>query len=111
MIDQSNIERVVMRRVRLIRLLALILSTAMLAGLTSVAALWGIGREVWVAHVLQNMPPTGDISALARFWSAAFLNTNVIVQALTLLTLGSLLFLIREIARLLSDFFTPTSRV
>ncbi|MBI2025197.1 hypothetical protein HYT04_00195 [Candidatus Kaiserbacteria bacterium] len=98
---QTNIERNVMRRVRLIRLLALIISTATLAVLTFIAALWGIGREVWVARIFENMPQSSDLGALAAFWLAAFLHTSLIVQALIVLTLTSLLFLIREIARAL----------
>ncbi len=104
---ETNIERVVMRRVRLIRILALIISTAMLAVLTAVAALWGIGREVWVAHVFQNMPSMSNIGALLNFWVSAFLNTHLIVQALTVLTFISLLFLARETTRFLVSFFTP----
>ena len=54
--NETNIERVVMRRVRLIRILALVISTAALATLTFIAAMWGIGREVWVARVFENGP-------------------------------------------------------
>lgn len=104
---QTNIERVVMRRVRLIRILALIVSTVMLALLTFVAALWGIGREVWVARVFENSPP--NIEDLPNFYIAAFFHTNLIVQALTILTLISLVFLARETIRAISSFFTPSS--
>ncbi len=104
---ETNIERVVMRRVRLIRILALIISTAMFAVLTTIVALWGIGREVWVAHVVENMPSMSNIGALLNFWVSAFLNTHLIVQALTVLTFISLLFLARETTRFLVSFFTP----
>ncbi|MDO8566659.1 MAG: hypothetical protein Q7R58_00715 [bacterium] len=104
MTNQSNIERIVMRRVRLIRLLALVVSTATLAILTFVAALWGIGREVWVARILQNAPT--DFAGLLPFYFTAFTNTHLIVQMLTLLTLISLIFLIRETARALSSAFS-----
>ena len=103
MINQTAIERVVMRRVRLIRILALIVSTAMLAVLTALAALWGIGREVWVARVLENMPPVGDLGAFSLFWLDAFLMTRPLVQLLTLLTLISLIFLAREALRFLLE--------
>ena len=106
--SQSNIEHVVMRRVHIIRLLALIISTATLALLTFIATLWGIGREVWVAHVFANMPPTNDFGALASFWLDAFEHTRLIVQALAFLTLVSLIYLVREAARLLSSFFTSS---
>ncbi len=106
MTDPTNIERIVMRRVRLIRLLALIISTIMLAILTFIAALWGIGREVWVAQVFKNAP--ANFTSLPSFYFTAFLHTRLIVQVLTLLTLTSLLFLAREIVRAISDFFTNT---
>lgn len=97
---QSNIERIVMRRVRLIRILTLVISTAALAALTFIAALWGIGREVWVARVLENDPD--DLLELPRFYLAAFTHTDLIVQVLIILTLVSLFFLARELIRLLT---------
>jgi hypothetical protein len=103
---QTNIERNVMRRVRLIRILALIISTATLAVLTSIVSLWGIGREVWVARVIENAPT--DLARFPVFFFAAFGNTSLLVQALVVLTLISLLFLIREIARPLASFFTSS---
>lgn len=108
--NESDIERVVMRRVHLLRILGLIISTGMFAALAFVAALWGVGREVWVARVFQNMPHSGDLVALAHFWLASFIHTRFIVQVLVLLTLISLVYLAREIIRALRLFFS-TSRV
>ncbi|MFA5998340.1 MAG: hypothetical protein WC814_03080 [Candidatus Paceibacterota bacterium] len=105
MTKQSNIERIVMRRVRLIRILGLIISTAVFAVLTFTVALWGIGREVWVARVFQNAP--ADFAHLPNFFFAAFLHTGFIVQVLTLLTLASFIFLARETLRVLSSIFFP----
>lgn len=101
--DTSTIEQTVMRRVRLIRVLVLIVSTATLALLTCGAALWGIGREVWVAHVFKNMPPVSDPSIFVTFWFFAFLNTHLVVQVLTILTLASLSFLAYEAIRFLAS--------
>ncbi len=106
--DISNTERVVMRRVHLLRILGLIISTGMLATLTFIAALWGVGREVWVARIFENMPHSNDLIALANFWLATFIHTRLIVQVLILLTLASLIYLIREIVRTLSLFRTPS---
>ena len=105
MIEQSNIERIVMRRVHLIRILGLVISTAVFAVLTFTAALWGIGKEVWVARVFQNAP--ADLARLPNFFFAAFLHASLIVQALTLLTLASFIFLARETLRVLSSTFFP----
>lgn len=102
---ETNIERVVMRRVRLIRLLAFFISTATLAALTFIAALWGIGKEVWVARVLQNTPH--NLADLPNFYFAAFGHTHFIVQVLLILTLISFIFLARETAKLIAPLITP----
>jgi len=102
---QTNIERTVMRRVHLIRVLRVIISGGVFAALLSILMLWGIGREVWVAHVFQNAPAALD--DLPGFYLAAFLNTRFIVQALVVLTLMSCIYFIREIARLIIGFFVP----
>ena len=101
----TDIEKNVMRRVRLIRILGLIISTIVLAIATFVFALWGIGKEVWVARIFENAPPT--IEDLPNFYVAAFTNTNLIVQILTVLTFASLLYLAWETARLAVNLFTP----
>lgn len=106
MIEQSNIERVVMRRILLIRILRLIISTFVLAVLTTIAALWGIGKEVWVARVFENAP--SDLVDLPRFYLAAFTHAHLIVQILTLLTLASLIYLAREVVRFVFHTFAPT---
>ena len=103
--DQTDIERIVMRRVRLIRVLRLVISTAVLALLTGIAALWGVGREVWVARVFQNAPT--DFVQLPNFFLAAFVHTRLIVQVLAVLTLASIVYLVAEITRLLSDILKP----
>lgn len=93
----SDIERIVMRRVRLIRILGLIISTGVFASLTLFFALMGVGKEVWVARVFQNAP--ADFADLPNFFIAAFMNTRFIVQALAVLTLVSFAYLLRETAR------------
>ena len=101
MSNETTIERVVMRRVRLIRILALIISTAMLAVLASLAGLWGIGKEVWVAHVLENDPD--NLMELPLFYLQAFAHTEPLVQVLVVLTLVSFLFLVYEVAKFISS--------
>lgn len=103
MSNHSNIERAVMRRVHTIHILRPLISSGMLAALVLMAALWGIGREVWVARVFQNMPHSANFEALTRFYVDAFSHTRLIVQALTILTLASVIYLARETARLLSS--------
>lgn len=95
--EPTNIEKIVMQRVRRMRILLLIVSTLTLATLTAVAALWGIGREVWVARVFENGPH--DFFGRVEYLWYAFAHTHFIVQALSVLTLGSLVLLARELAR------------
>lgn len=103
MTNPSDIERIVMRRVRLIRILGLIISTGVLAVLTATAALWGIGKEVWVARIFENAPmQPGDIF---NFYIAAFMQTRLIVQVFTILTLASFGYLAFEVARFATTFF------
>ena len=72
-----------------------------------ILALWGIGREVWVANVLQNSP--GNLFDLAHFYIAAFTHTSFIVQVLMLLTFISLLYVAREITHALAFISTTES--
>jgi len=103
---QTNIEKNVMRRVHLMRLLGLIISTVVLALITLTLALWGIGRQVWVARVFENAPD--DFTDLPRFYLAAFNHTRLIVQALAVLTFVSFIYIARSTYRALVDFFTPS---
>lgn len=97
---QSNIERIVMQRVHLIHALRFAVSSSVFSTLVSALALWGIGREVWVAHVLQNAP--ANPFDFIRFYLAAFMHTRLVVQALIVLALVALLFVAREISRAFS---------
>ncbi|TSC63916.1 MAG: hypothetical protein G01um101491_425 [Parcubacteria group bacterium Gr01-1014_91] len=100
MTDKSNIERIVMQRVHLIRALRFAVSSSALSMLVTVAALWGIGREVWVDRVLQNAP--ANLLNLPQFYFSAFMNTHLIVQVLVVLTIGALIYVAREISRALA---------
>jgi len=107
MSNPSNIERVVMRRVRIIRAVRPFFSIEVAALAVFTIALWGIGREVWVAHVFQNAPHSEGVFAIGRFYLAAFENTRLLVQALALTTLAALIYLARETARNLASLLTP----
>ena len=100
MTDQSNIERIVMQRVHLIRALKFAISGGVLSTVLSLLGLWGIGRQVWVAHVLQNAP--ANIFGLPSFYLAAFEHTRFPVQVLIILTLIALFFVAREVSRAIS---------
>jgi hypothetical protein len=104
--NQTSIEKNVMRRVRLIRALRPVTSYAALSALVLLLALWGIGREVWVARVFANGPQ--DLIGHSLYLFYAFEHTRLLVQALSVLTLGSLIYLARETARLISGAVAPT---
>lgn len=108
MTDRTNIERIVMQRVHLIRALRFAISSGVFSTLVSVLALWGIGREVWVARVLQNAPT--NLLDLPRFYFAAFVHTHFLVQVLIVLTLAALLYVAREITRALA-FISATKSI
>ena len=105
MTNPSTIERIVLRRIYTMRVLRVLLSNATLAILISGVALWGIGREVWVAHVLQNAPK--DIREIPRFYIDAFDHTRLLVQALSVITLAGCIVLARETARSISRLVAP----
>jgi hypothetical protein len=94
----SHIESTVMRRVQVARVVRALLSNVALALVLFTLALYGVGREVWVAHVFQNAPH-GDVLAVARFFLAAFIDTRLIVQALCLTTLAAFVWLMRDLVK------------
>lgn len=103
--NQSNIERIVMRRVRTIRVLRVLFSNTVLAICAFSLSLWSIGREVWVARVIQNTP-INPVDSL-RFYIAAFDHTHFAVQLFSALALVSLMYLARETARAMSLMLIP----
>jgi hypothetical protein len=105
MIEQSTIEKNVMRRIHIIRVVKPIISSAALATIVCILALWGIGREVWVARVFTNGPQS--FIGHAFYLVYAFEHTRLVVQSLVLITLASLIYLAREVARGISSIFTP----
>jgi len=55
--------------------------------------------QVSLVNVIANMPNMANINALYRFFVSAFLNTEFIVQALTLGALTATLLLLKDIAK------------
>lgn len=100
--DNSSISNTVMRRVRVIHALRPLLSVGLLSVLTFVAAVWGISREVWVARVIENMSSVSDIAGLVRFFGAAFVGTDLMVQVLSVLAVAAAVWLTQEFARVIA---------
>ena len=102
MTNPSLIEQTVMRRVRTIHRLRSFMSFGALASVVAVAALYGIGREVWVARVFENSPQ--DVIGRSLYLVYAFEHTRFVVQTLVVLTLASTMYL----ARLTADRLART---
>jgi hypothetical protein len=99
--NRETIQEIVMRRVRTIHALRTSATGAGISVLILVGSLYFIGREVWVAHVIQNMPRITDIPAVMRFGFAAFSHTHPTVQILTLSVIAAALWFLREAYRVL----------
>ncbi|MDP3402330.1 MAG: hypothetical protein Q8S35_00015 [bacterium] len=105
MTPNSSVSRTVMRRVRI--LYGIRAATPVFAAsFLFVLALWGIGREVWVAKVFENMSSYADAPGMLSFLTSAFLNTDIVVQALSILALGALIWLARSFAIAIGESFT-----
>ena len=100
--DNSSISHTVMRRVRRIYLLRTAIPALCLSGLVFALSLLAIGREVWVAKILANMPSVADVPAVLRFLASAFAHTDLAVQVLVVVATGALVWLARAFARLLA---------
>ncbi len=90
-----------MRRVRTIHHVRPLFSNAVLAGGLFVISLYVIGREVFVARVFENVSSVKGTVAVGKFFLEAFVSTEVIVQALVLLSGIAFLWLLRELAHTL----------
>lgn len=83
-----------MRRVKTIYALRLLSSPLVLAPVLFLVSLWGVGREVWVARILENLSMVHSPEAISTFAFMAFLNTGIAVQALTVaVALSSIWFM------------------
>lgn len=99
--EQSDIERIVMRRVRRINVLRIVVSGAVFALSLSLLALYVIGKEVWVVRVFENGPD--EFAGRILYLVYAFEHTRFVVQALIIVCVGSLLYLVREVVRALQS--------
>ena len=101
----TTIENNVMRRVYRIRILYAVFSGVTASCFLFLLSLWGIGREVWVAAVFENGPQ--DLVGRAQYLFYAFLQTDLIVQVLCLVVLGSIIYLAYQTARLIASSLVP----
>ncbi len=104
----SRIKQVVLRRARFIRTVRPFVSGTALASVLTLGSLYALGREVWVARVLENMPSPANLTALLRFFEAAFLNTSFGVQVLSVLLVFGMMWVARDAARNIQSVFRYT---
>lgn len=90
-----------MKRVSRIHTLRYFINGFVASGILLALALWGIGREVWVARVFENGP--AGFFGHTLYLAYAFEHTRLPVQLLSLLALASVIYLARESARLISS--------
>jgi hypothetical protein len=105
----TSISNTVMRRVRVIHAMRPLLSGSALASVLFLLAVWGIGREVWVAHVLQNFMEVERSGNILSFLVSAFVNTRFIVQVLTIIAGGAFVYALHETARTFSNQTTVSA--
>lgn len=99
----STISNTVMRRVRVIHTVRPLLSGTALGSALALLAVWGIGREVWVAHIVENLALSFQAGHVLSYLAAAFLNTRFVVQLLTLGALGALIYTAVDFVRALQS--------
>lgn len=96
--DSSAISNTVMRRVRTIRLLQVV-SPVIASLMLLAAALWSLGRAVWVAKVVENVLALANPSSMLGYLASAFLHTDLLVQVLSVIVVFATFWLARELAR------------
>lgn len=95
----SRIKAVVLTRARRIHVLRPFLSGTVLGLLVAATSLYALGREVWIARVLENIPVQAGVLAVVRFFEVAFMNTSFAVQALSILLVFGVMWIARDAAR------------
>ena len=103
MSSHTHLERAVMRRVYIIYTLNALFSATALASMVLVFALWGIGRGVWVARVLENAPK--DMLRIPEFYTAAFIQTDIFVEVLVVTCIVSGALVLRDSFRRVRGLF------
>jgi len=96
----SAVRSIVMSRVRTIHALQMVFNTTVASIGIFILALYGIGREVWVSRVLQNMPSpmnAANFGAVLHFYMSAFMDTRHIVQFLSIVALVAVIWLVYNI--------------
>src|SRR3989344_6807980 len=95
--ETNKLKTKVMRRVYMITYLRRGLSPFALKCYASLALLWGVGRVVCVARVIENAPGLAHPMLNLSFFTNAFTHTHLVVQGLSLAILAFGIFLVRDL--------------
>lgn len=93
--NQSTIQKRVMRRVYVIYLWRQIMRPRTAKAALLAAGIVAIASVVSLPNVIQNMP--GDPLHFLTFLAAAFLGTEVVVQVLSIATIGVAAWLMKDV--------------
>jgi hypothetical protein len=94
----TSIEQKVMASVGAVYIARSLVGVTALKLYVALAALWTLGRLVWVERVFENFTSVGAGGTL-HFLASAVLNTELAVQVTLALFLGAGLWLLRDLTR------------
>ena len=106
----TELKTKVMRRVYMVTYLRRALSPFALKSYGAIFSIWAMSKFVWVARVIENAPSVSNPMGDFRFFTSAFVNTDLIVQALILTTVAFGLWLVKDLVssrHLHSPQFSP----
>ncbi|HEY4515152.1 MAG TPA: hypothetical protein VJJ22_03275 [Candidatus Paceibacterota bacterium] len=106
----SNLKTKVMRRVYMVNYIRRAISPFAIKCYVSLISMFIFSRLVWIDRVVQNAPNVSHPFDTARFFTNAFANTELAVQALVLAIFAIGLWLVRDIVfsrRLTSSSLSP----
>ena len=98
MISESIISNTVMRRVRAIYVMRMLAPIASGCAVFAIC-LWGIGREVWVAKVVENVRAVAHNGDAIRYIAGAFIHTDLLVQILSVLAITAFAWITMGVIR------------
>lgn len=93
----TKLKSQIMHRVYMVTYLRRALSPFALKSYAALALLWGVGRVVWVARVIENAPGLTRPFDNIHFFTSAFAHTHLIVQVLVLGVTVFCLWLMRDL--------------
>jgi|GEM_PF-4981892 len=97
--DKSRMRREIMLRVRFLHVLKRALRPLAIELALCAVVLYGVGKYVFVAKVIENAPDLSRVYDVSTFFFRAFFNTEAVVQLLVLGAIMATAFVMRDLAR------------